>query len=187
MPQDMLEWLELHMISNGIGSIPAFTDRLEEAQKDMWDRFKVYDAWKKSSWKEYVEKGYIDTATGFRLKGVLDRKQISNLRVQGPSFHHLLHGIILADKEFRRLGLKSTFGAQVHDSFLVDVYPPEKDIVDKIIVESFLIKAEELPNLSWVTVPFVMDKDEYEGSWASKSIESRLDRKVYSSDYIGLK
>lgn len=185
MPKDMLEWLELHMIANGLGSIVAFTNRLEEAQNDIWDRFKVYDQWKRDSWKEYVKKGYIDTVTGFRLNSVLDRKQISNLRIQGPSFHHLLHGIILADREFRRLGLKSTFGAQVHDSFLVDLYPPEKEIVDKIITESFLIKAEQLPNLSWCReLPFVMDKDTYEGSWASNASDTRLDRSVYSENYI---
>ena len=173
------------MISVGLGTIPAFTDRLEEAQNDMWKRFHVYDEWKKSSWKEYVEQGWIDTVTGFRLKGVLDRKQVSNLRVQGPSFHHLLHGIILADREFRRLGLKSMAMAQVHDSFVVSLYPPEKDIVDKIVTESFLTKAELLPNLSWAKeVPFVMDRDQYESNWASKASDTRLDRDAYGKDYI---
>lgn len=185
LPPDMKEWLELHMVAKGIASLNSFTDRLKAAQDDMWDRFKVYDQWKKDSWKEYVRQGYIDTVTGFRLTSVMDRKQISNLRVQGPSFHHLLHGIILCDREFRRLGLKSTFGAQVHDSFLVDLYPPEKEIVDKIITESFLIKAEQLPNLSWCKdLPFVMDRDEYELSWASKATATRLDRSVYTENYL---
>lgn len=184
-PSDKLAWLEAHMVSVGLGTIPAFTDRLEEAQNDMWNRFKVYDQWKKDSWKEYVEQGWIDTVTGFRLKGVLDRKQVSNLRVQGPSFHHLLHGIILADREFRRLGLKSKHMAQVHDSFVVSLEPSEKEIVDKIVTECFLTKAEQLPNLSWCkSLPFVMDRDEYESNWASKASDTRLDRNAYDKDYV---
>jgi hypothetical protein len=185
MPKDMLEWLEQHMVAKGLGSIPAFTNRLEEAQIDIWTRFKKYDQWRKDVWKDYVKKGYADTVTGFRLTGVYDRKQISNMKIQGPSFHHLLHGIILADREFRRLKLKSVFIAQVHDSFVVDLYPPEKDIVDKIVTECFLTKAELLPNLSWCTdLPFVMDRDEYEASWASKASDTRLDRHAYEEDYV---
>ena len=185
MPKDMLEWLELHMVSKGLGSIPAFTDRLEEAQIDMWSRFKRYDLWKKEVWKDYVKKGYADTVTGFRLTGVYDRKQISNMKIQGPSFHHLLHGIILFDREHRRLGLKSVFIAQVHDSFVIDALPEEQKILDKVVTECFLTKAEELPNLSWCTdLPFVMDRDQYESNWASDAEDTRLDRNAYDVNYF---
>lgn len=185
MPEDMLAWLEQHMIAKGLGSIPAFTDRLEEAQNDIWSRFKKYDQWRKDVWKDYVKKGYADTVTGFKLTSVLDRKQISNMKIQGPSFHHLLHGIILFDREHRRLGLKSVFTAQVHDSFVVDALPEETLILDKLVTESFLIKAEELPNLSWCKdLPFVMDRDEYESNWASEATSTRLDRNAYDVNYF---
>lgn len=62
----------------------TFEHHLKEVEQDFWgNRFKIYAQWKKDYYNEYLEKGYFDYPTGFRVKGIYNRKEVSNFGTQG--------------------------------------------------------------------------------------------------------
>lgn len=62
----------------------TFGERVREVERSFWDvRFPVYTAWKRKTYDRYLEKGYIDTLTGFRLAGHYRRNEVLNSDIQG--------------------------------------------------------------------------------------------------------
>lgn len=62
----------------------TFEAHLQDVENDFWNnRFQVYGKWKRSWYELYVEKGYFDLLTGFRVTGFYNRKQVCNYPIQG--------------------------------------------------------------------------------------------------------
>lgn len=158
-----------HLISKGIRSLTGFTNHVKKIEADFWEnRFSEYAQWKEDWYEQYQKKGYVDYLTGFRSSGVMSKNDVINYPVQGAAFHCLLWILIQLDKYIIKNELKSKIVNQIHDSILVDLFPPELDRLTKAINN---IVSNRLPkHFSWINVPIEMDCDIYEvdGSWADK-------------------
>lgn len=145
-----------HLIKNGIKCFEDFVNHLQSVEKDFWQRrFRVYNKWKDSFWAEYQKKGYFDTVTGFRCSGLMDKKQVCNYPIQGPSFHTLLYSFIKLDKLQRKEKLESRLLGQVHDSMVWDIAPSELSYIISSIKKVVTI---DLPkHWDWITIPFSVD------------------------------
>lgn len=147
----------------------TFEAHIKKVEEYFWGRrFPVYARWKKDWYNKYLEQGYVDTLTGFRIQGVYSRNQIINSPVQGSAFHCLLWSLIQLNKELKRRKMKSRIVLQIHDSMLLDVYPPELPVLLPLIRE---ISTKRLRReWKWLIVPLDIEAElcPVDGSWFEK-------------------
>ncbi len=130
----------------------SFEAHLKAVEKDFWNsRFRVYGQWKRDWFQKYLERGYFDIYTGFRVYGVYNRKQVCNYPIQGAAFHCLLWSLTRIGRILRKYGMKSRIVGQIHDSLLGDVRINElKDYLE--IVQQ--VTTEDLrKQYPWLAVP----------------------------------
>ena len=158
-----------HLISHGIKSFDKFTDHLKIIEDDFWgNRFNVYAEWKDKWFERYIKRGYVDTYTGFRCQGVMDKKDTSNYPIQGSAFHCLLWSFIQVDRWLMENKMDTKLIGQIHDSMILDVNPSELAEVAAKIKE---ITCKELPkHWSWIIVPLDVDLEcsPVDSPWAEK-------------------
>lgn len=159
--------LREHLRGQGIGELGAldpkkkpregtFEKHVQEVEYDFWNnRFKVYGKWKKSWFQRYLEKGYFDTLTGFRIGGVMRRNEVINYPVQGSAFHCLLWSLIEIVKELRKRKMKTMVVGQVHDSITADVLVEELDEYLAIVEDVTRRRLREF--YKWIIVPLSVD------------------------------
>jgi DNA polymerase-1 len=147
----------------------TFVAHIQEVEDDFWHRrFKVYGQWKLDWYRLYLEKGYFETLTGFRIAGTMDRNQVINYPIQGSAFHCLLWILIRLVKELRRRKMRSQVVGQIHDSIIADVRQDELSeylhILQRIAVED--IRKE----YTWLVVPLEIENEicPPNGSWYDK-------------------
>lgn len=160
--------LKKHLKQNNITELGAcnpdkfpregtFEHHLKQVEHDFWHkRFKDYYDWKIKWWNKYLEKGYFDLLTGFRVSGIYDRKQVINIPIQGAAFHWLLWCLIRINKKLQKHKMKSLIVGQIHDSIISDVCKGElKDYLE--------IANEAVQNLpkhwDWINVPLVIETE----------------------------
>ena len=158
-----------HLISKGIKSFDDFVQHMKEIEEDFWGRrFKVYAAWKEDWYEGYLQKGYLDTLTGFRCHGEMSRNDAINYPVQGSAFHCLLWSFIQTDKLCYFEGWDSKPIGQIHDALIADIHPGELEYVSKTIHK---ITTEDLPKAwPWIIVPLEVEADlcEVDKPWSEK-------------------
>jgi len=158
-----------HLISKGIKSFNGFTDHIEQIEYDFWEnRFAGYQAWKNRWWGIYQKRGYIDTLTGFRCSGVMNKKEVTNYPISGSAFHCLLWSFIELDKIMIKEQWDTKLIGQIHDSIIFDVAPTELQHVVKVIKR---VTCEDLRKAwSWISVPLSVDFEicPVDRSWAEK-------------------
>jgi DNA polymerase-1 len=112
---------------------------------------------KEKRWQKYLERGWFDYVTGFRISGVFSRNFFLNAGIQGPCFHILLETLIRAVDEFKRKRMKALVVGQIHDCILVDLPPNElQDVLD--IIQRIMEK--DIPrDWPWVIVPLAVEAD----------------------------
>jgi DNA polymerase-1 len=152
--------LAAHLRSKGIKSFDDFTEHMKSVEDDFWNRrFKVYNQWKKGWVEQYRKKGHLQMYTGFVCSGVMRKNEIINYPVQGTAFHCLLKTFILVDKIMQEENWKSRLIGQIHDSLVMDVYPPELNHIKETLER--IVKVE-LPKVwPWIIVPLEIEVDEY--------------------------
>jgi DNA polymerase I-like protein with 3'-5' exonuclease and polymerase domains len=158
-----------HLISKGIKSYDAFKQRMKDIEDDFWNnRFREYGRWKVRWHKQYQKKGYFDTYTGFRCKGVMSKNEVINYPVQGAAFHCLLWSFIQIYKISVEENWDSRIVNQIHDAVIVDVHPDELEHVCKTIVEVTCKKLQE--HWNWIIVPLTVDADicDVDAPWSEK-------------------
>lgn len=134
----------------------TFEKHLQQVERDFWDRrFRAYGAWRKIWYKKYLERGYFDLLTGFRIYGNHSRNQCINTPVQGAAFHCLLWSLIRINRQLRKHRMKSMIVGQIHDSLVGDVAVNElRDylaIVEEVVT-NLLPKA-----YTWLVVPLQVE------------------------------
>lgn len=156
-----------HLISNGIKSIDDFISHIKEIEYDFWNnRFPVYKEWKEKWWINYQKKGEIHMHTGFTCRGIMGRNDCINYPVQGAAFHCLLWCFIRTLDLIKHKGWKSRLIGQIHDAFVLDVYPPE---LERLALNIRLITTGDLPNAwPWIQVPLGVEAElaGVDESWA---------------------
>ena len=158
------------LIKNGFKNYTSFENHIKDIEKDFWGkRFKGYAKWKDDWYADYMTKGYIDMKTGFRCSGVMTKNHVTNYPIQGAAFHCLLWSFIQLDKVLYSGGWKSRLIGQIHDSLILDVYPPELEKLMKIIQRITTVDLRK--HWDWINVPLIIDAEicGIDKSWAEKN------------------
>ena len=147
----------------------TFEKHIQEIENDFWNnRFREYGQWRRDFYKSYLDKGYFDTHTGFRVFGSFSRNQVTNFPVQGSAFHCLLWTLIQVNRKLRKYKMQSKVVGQIHDSLIGDVKIRELRDYLEIVEETATVELREY--YKWLIVPLEI---EYEiapstGSWHDK-------------------
>ena len=169
------KYISDHLMEKGIFTFDNFTDHIQKVEKHFWnDRFKVYNQWKKDNVKEYFEKGWLETLTGFICQGMMGPNDINNYPIQGSAFHCLLKTFIETNKRLKKYKFKSLLTGQIHDELVLDAVVKEKDDILDMIQE---IVCVWLPKQwDWIIVPLEVEADIFEpdANWASKASTVKL-------------
>jgi DNA polymerase-1 len=147
----------------------TFEKHLKDVEDDFWDRrFKVYGQWKKDWFNAYLKNGYIDLLTGFRLEGIMSRKETINYPVQGAAFHWLLWSLIRIQKKLNKYKMKSLIVGQIHDSIVADVHKKEMKNYLEIVKQVMTIDVRK--HWPWIIVPLSIEAEATPvgGNWFQK-------------------
>lgn len=147
----------------------TFEKWLQIVEDDFWNRrFKVYGQWKKDWFNEYLKNGYIDYLTGFRIEGLMSRKETINYPVQGAAFHWLLWSLIRIQKLLRKYKMKSIIVGQIHDSIIGDVL--KKELRDYLEIVKQVMTVDVRKHWPWIIVPLSIDAEAspVNGNWWQK-------------------
>ena len=149
----------------------AFVDHLGEVEDHFWhEMFPDYTAWKEEWWKQYLRLGYVDSFTGFRFTGLMDKKKTINYPIQGDAYHLNQHGINIVNRRLRKEGAITRPFNQIHDSGVYDSTVDEFKDVIRMINHTMNVRMREI--YPWINVPIVIEFDVaeagHEGSWFDK-------------------
>jgi len=119
---------------NGVRNLKDYNEHVREVEKSFWEvRFRGYAQWKKDIYKQFLRKGYIDTYTGFRLYGPMNKKEVTNYAIQGSAHHVLLKLFNHVSDVVVEKKMQSCIIGQIHDSLLNSTHPDEEKYLDKMI------------------------------------------------------
>lgn len=155
-----------HLYDQGVRKYKDFYAHMESVYDIFWnERFPVYRDWKRKIWKDYMKKGYIDLATGFRYYGPASFTQITNAPIQGPAFHVLLWTLSKTYPIIKENFKSSYIIGQIHDAMVGDINPKDEPEIDQIIKLYGTEKVREY--WDWLILPFKLEKEsgEINGSW----------------------
>jgi DNA polymerase I len=148
----------------------TFEKHVKDVEKDFWEvRFPVYGQWKNDWWKEYQNKGYFDMPTGFRVTGILKKKEVINYVVQGSSFHCLLWTLIRLQNWLVKNKMMTKIIGQIHDNIVLDIHRKEiQDVLDKI---KRIVEVDLPRHWPWIIVPMEIEIEvaPIGGSWHEKA------------------
>lgn len=143
----------------------TFLEHVAVFEQYFWNEmFPEYNQWKQNWWKQYLERGFIDLLSGFRIAGVMRKNAVTNYAIQGSSFHILLwsfiqlNRILLEKFESRLIG-------QIHDSMIIDLVPEEKDEILAIAKDIATVKVKK--HWNWIVAPLVIEAEisDVDGNW----------------------
>jgi len=158
-----------YLRSVGLKSFDSLVNHLQEIERNFWQvRFPQYAKWKEDSWEMYLKYGYIPLKTGFVCSGLMSKNDVSNYPIQGSAFHCLLWTFITLTNRLEELGMQTKLVGQIHDSIVMDVYPPELEQVGRLVQQ---IATIELANhFKWINVPLSIEAElcQIDESWAEK-------------------
>jgi len=141
-------------IAKNMAPLGVSKEHVFKVQAQFWDEFAGVREWQIRNRKNYVSKGYLEGASGFRSHGPLSYNQLVNYPIQGPAFHLVLNGIIhieedLVEKRFVKEGIRSLPIIEVHDSVTFDAVPTEiikiVPMVDEIMVRPWFEWQRDVP------------------------------------------
>jgi DNA polymerase I len=134
----------------------TFEQHVKEVEDDFWNnRFQDYGKWRKRWYEQYLERGYFDMFTGFRVYGMFKRNQAVNYPVQGSAFHCLLWALIQVNKALRRYHMRSKVVGQIHDSLVGDVR--ENELKDYLEIVEYVVTVLLRKHWKWIIVPLEVE------------------------------
>ncbi len=160
----------------------TFEYLLKQAEDNLWNRrFPVYAQWRRSWWRKYQEEGGFQTLTGFYCRwgkeGVLKRNDAINYPVQGAAFHCLLWALTRLNRWLKKHNMRSRIVGQIHDSILLDIYPPE--LQDVLATAKYIMTVEVPRHWDWICIGLDVEADVVEPG------QSWHDKKEWSTDGEG--
>lgn len=149
--------------------VGTFEHHIKEVEEDFWNnRFMEYGQWRRDFYKQYLNRGFFDTHTGFRIHGNFRRNQVTNFPVQGSAFHCLLWCLIQVNKRLRKLKMRSKVVGQIHDSLIGDV--PVEELRDYLALVEEVATVELRKHYKWLIVPLEIEYEicPSDGTWYDK-------------------
>ncbi len=147
----------------------TFEKHLQEVEDDFWNnRFMEYGKWRKDFYRSYLDKGYFDMHTGFRVYGSFPRNAVTNYPVQGSAFHCLLWTLIQVNAKLNKYKMRSKVVGQIHDSLIGDVRIDELGDYLSIVEETATVRLRQ--HYEWLVVPLEIEYEiaPSDGSWYDK-------------------
>lgn len=164
--KDITPEMRAGLKARGIKTLSQFETHIQEIEDNFWNvRFREYSAWKRKQWENYLRKGHIESHTGFRYTGIMNRKEVSNYPIQGSAFHCLLWSLIQVNRWLRKRNMQTMIVGTIHDSIILDVVPEEMQSVKKKLRQ---IMTEDLrAHWDWIVVPLdvEMEASAVNGNW----------------------
>jgi uracil-DNA glycosylase family 4 len=117
--------LEEHLRINGIKSERDFIDFWEKKEEEYWDKFHEWREYQEKTVDIYLKKGYVETPSGYRRVGMMNRNKILNTPAQNAGAFCLLASAWYINNEARKNKMKSRLMLQVHDSNGMSVHKNE--------------------------------------------------------------
>jgi len=165
LPKEILS----HLRSNvSIRNLTDFTQRMIEYDKEYWgERYPVYGEARKSLFRQYEKKGYIEQVTGFRCYGPLSFMQVVNYPVQGPASHVKLKALEDIEGKILDEGKDILPIMEIHDAMIFDAHPDDEPWLDEIVHYYGTKKIAE--DWDWIIVPLLLEKErsEIDGMWSA--------------------
>lgn len=160
----------------------TFIEHLQQIENDFWNnRFKDYGKWRRDWYDAYLEKGYFDILTGFRVAGTFGRNAVTNYPIQGSAFHCLLWSLIQVQRKIEENGMEAKIVGQIHDSLISEV--PFGEVRDYLaMVENVTTKG--LPwKYPWLAVPPEIEYEIATENWYKKrEMKFKDGRFIHPSD-----
>jgi len=154
---------------NGRPPRGSFLAHIQSVENDFWERrFRVYHQWRNRWVKQYRERGWILSKTGFICQGYMLRNEIINYPIQGSAFHCLLWSLIRLQKEIKRRGMKTLLVGQIHDSIVADV--PDEELGDYLALAKKVMTVDLKKAWKWICVPIEIEAEvtPVDGNWYQK-------------------
>ena len=136
----------------------GFEKHVKDVEERFWKKFKVFKKWQEKVFQFYTENSYVEYLNGFRVSGYMTRNQLINFPIQGLAFHCLLKGLIDLNNVIKKEGLKSKIIGQIHDSGIIDTYPPEKDHI--IETANYVCTEKIREDWKFINVPLLLEWSE---------------------------
>lgn len=169
-----------HLEAEGISELGAcdpdkdpedgtFEKHIQEVENDFWNnRFRDYGKWRREWYSEYLDKGFFDLLTGFRVYGSFRRNSVVNYPVQGSAFHCLLWTLIQVNRALRKYKMRSKVVGQIHDSLIGDVR--ERELRDYLSIVQETVEVRLRKHYPWLVVPLEVECEiaPPSGSWFDK-------------------
>lgn len=134
----------------------SFEAHLQEVENDFWNnRFMQYGQWRKDWYRAYLNKGYFDLLSGFRVFGSFKRNSVVNYPVQGAAFHCLLWTLIRVNRLLKKYRMKSLIVGQIHDSLIGDI--KTKELKDYLEIVEHVVTVELRKFYEWLIVPLEVE------------------------------
>ena len=168
--------LKKHLVKKGIKTQEQFEDHIKAVEDRFWNkRFRVYGKWKEEHFERYCKQGYVDTLSGFRCIALMGKNDSINYPIQGVAFHCLLWSFIQMARFLKENGMKTKIIGQIHDSIVLDIYPPEANLV--LSTAKRIMTQDIREHWDFINVPLEVEIEltPVDGSWYLKKEVIRHD------------
>jgi DNA polymerase-1 len=158
-----------HFKKHKITNIIDYQEHIKTVEDYLWNTvFITGKNWQTKFWGEYQKNGYFYSKTGFLYQGEMSFNNVLNYPIQGSAFHVLLWSLIKAVNTFEQKGMQTRIIGQVHDSIVLDVWPPELQKVITIMKQ--IMEIDVVRAWPWIIVPMKIEAElcPVDGSWAEK-------------------
>lgn len=153
-----------HKTDNGKDTFVGHTQKVLDRYWN--ERYPGYHAWRNATWDKYCRTGYLYTATGFRIHGVMKRTEIYNVDTQGSASHVLLYSLIVAQKRLKQEGLRARIFCPIHDSLLLEVHQDDVHAVSALLEKIMTIETRK--HYPWIIMPLKTETEVGNPCWATK-------------------
>lgn len=158
--------LRRHLIKQGLEDGDAFQDHIERVEQAFWNTYHVHKKWQEKWIADYYFKGFIETLTGFRCKGIMSKNQLLNYANQGIAFHCLLWSIIKMNKWLKKYKMKSKLIWNIHDDMGMDINIKEQDDVFQMAKQIMCTDIKKA--WKWIITPLEIEAEFSEINWYEK-------------------
>jgi len=156
-----------HLKDKGVDNYSKFEDHISQVEEKFWgETFKRYDQWRQWWWERYLQRGWFRYKTGFVVRGNYRRNQVSNLVIQGSSFHCLLWSLTQLQRWLQKNKLKSKIVGQIHDSIIMDAHRAE---LQDVVAKAVQISTQDIrQHWKWIVTPLEVEVEVGEENWWDK-------------------